>query len=310
MTSSRVFLLAAAATIVGACGNYSNDDLLFMSAVPSRTQLAVVLPQTSNPNAADLAQDTEGAIGGVNTMLDNVLGLIDTVRSYEPTSRSSNSRTWGPFDDGNHPGWRWQLVVTLEPDGTTFEYWLETEDVTAASPVWLQFFTGTFDASGGIKQGNGSVTVDFASLKSAGFPLDAKAAALDTLSIAYQNHDTPGSPVSVTLMITQPPDPMTGVTAATFTYEILTDGSGEIAFTLVGNIIPVPPSTRLAINAQWLPSGAGKATEAIVSGDGAGTVPPRIQCWDASFDQTYNSEPWMASSNFGDPSNCPTTPTF
>lgn len=310
MTFSRVLLFAAAAAVVGACGNYSNDDLLFMSAVPSSTQLAVVLPQTSNPNAAELAQDTEGAIGGVNTMLDNVLGLIDTVRSYEPTTRSSNSRIWGPFDDKNHPGWRWQLVVTLEPDGTTFDYWLETEDTTAATPIWLQFFTGTFDAAGGIKQGNGSVTVDFAALKNAGFPLDMKAAALDTLSIVYQNHDTAGSPVGVTLMITQPPDPMTGLTGATFMYEILTDGSGRIAFTLVGNIIPGPAIDTVAIDAQWIPSGAGEATEAIVAGDGAGVVQPRTQCWDASFNETYNSEPWLASSDFGDPSACPTLPTF
>ena len=309
MTSSRVLLLAAAAAVVGACGNYSNDDLLFMSAVPSRTELAVVLPQTSNPNAADLAQQTEGAIGGVNTMLDNVLGLIDTVRSYEPTSRSSSSRTWGPFDDDKNPGWRWQLVVTLEPDGTTFDYWLETEDVTAATPVWLQFFTGTFDASGGIEQGNGAVTVDFAALENAGFPLDVKAAALDTVSIAYQNHETPGSPVSVTLTITQPPD-TNGVTAATFMYEILTDGSGEISFTLVGNIIPGPAIDTVVINAQWIPTGAGQATEAIVAGDGAGLVTPRIQCWDASFNQTYNTEPWMPSSNFGDPSACQALPTF
>jgi hypothetical protein len=301
-----IFFAVPGLALVG-CGNYSNEDLLFMSAVPSSQQLAVALPASTNANQAELAQDTHNGINTVNTLLDDVLGLVDAVRSYEPTTRTSDSRTWGPFADTNHAGWQWRLVVTLESDGTTFDYHLDTENTTAASPAWISFFLGTFDAAGGIRQGNGSVTVDFAALKSAGFPLDYKPAALDTLSIDYQKYDTPGSPVSVTFMITQPAD-ANGVTSVTFTYLILTDGSGEMAFTLVGNVIPGPALDTVTINAQWLPAGEGKATEAIVSGDGAGLT--RVQCWDASFNATYNDEPWMTSSNLGDPSQCPTPPTF
>lgn len=308
MTSSRLLFVAVAGLALAACGNYSNEDLLFMSAVPSSQQLAVALPAASTANQAELAQDTHNGIDTVNKLLDQVLGLVDAVRAYEPTSRTSDTRTWGPFADQNNAGWQWRLVVTLESDGTTFDYHLDTENTTAAATAWISFFIGTFDASGGIKQGNGSVMVDFAALKSAHFPLDDKAAALNTLSIDYQKYDTPGSPVSVTFMITQPADPMTGVTSLTFTYEILMDGSGEIAFTLVGNVIPGPALDTVTINAQWLPSGEGKATEAIVSGDGAGLA--RVQCWDASFTQTYNLEPWMASSDFGDAANCPALPSF
>ena len=100
------------------CGNYSNEDLLYMSAVPSSSQLAVVLPAApTTVTQAELAQDTHNGISNVNTLLDNVLGLIDTIRSYEPTSRTSDSRTWGPFADSNHPGWQWELVVDSQADG-------------------------------------------------------------------------------------------------------------------------------------------------------------------------------------------------
>ena len=100
------------AAVFASCGNYSNEDLLYMSAVPSRSQLAVVLPAAATTvTQAELAQDTHNGISNVNALLDEVLGLVDTIRSYEPTSRSSDSRTWGPFDDSNHSGWRWELVV-------------------------------------------------------------------------------------------------------------------------------------------------------------------------------------------------------
>ncbi|HVV52936.1 MAG TPA: hypothetical protein VHO06_24960 [Polyangia bacterium] len=310
MTSSRSLLVAAAACALAACGNYSNEDLLFMSAVPSSQQLALVLPASTNPNQAELAADTHNGIATVNGLLDDVLGLVDAVRSYEPTSRTPDSRTWGPFADSHNAGWQWRLVVTLEADGTTFDYHLDTEDTAAAAPAWIAFFTGTFDAAGGVKQGSGSVTVDFASLGDAGFPLDANTDELQTLTITYQNYQTPGSPVSVTLMIQRKtPDPTTGLTAVTFSYQILSDGSGQIAYTLVGDFVPGPAGAEtVTIDAAWIPSGAGKATEAIVSGDGMGLT--RTQCWDASFEQTYNNVPWMAASDMGDPASCPTLPTF
>jgi len=291
------------------CGDYSNEDLLYMSAVPSSSQLAVVLPAATTAMQAELAQNTHNGISDVNALLDDVLGLVDAIRSYEPTSRTSDSRTWGPFADSKHPGWQWELVVNRAADGTTFNYELDVQNTRAATPTWVKFVTGTFDLAGGIKQGNGTVKADFAALATAAFPLDDSARPLKTLSISYQNFQTPGSPVVVTLLIERTaPDPTNGVTSATFTYAILADGSGEIAFTLVGNVIPGVATETLALNAQWLPTGAGKATLAVVSGDGAGLT--QSECWDATFAVTYNDKPWSTAEDFGDASMCPALPVF
>ena len=117
---------------MAACGDYSNEDLLYMSAVPSSTQLAVVLPPAMvTVTQAELAQDTHTGISNVNSMLDEVLGLVDAIRSYEPTSRTSSSRTWGPFADSNNKGWQWRLVVT-RMDATTFMYELDVEKLEKA----------------------------------------------------------------------------------------------------------------------------------------------------------------------------------
>ena len=295
--------------MMAACGDYSNEDLLYMSAVPSSSQLAVVLPAAMvTVTQAELAQDTHNGISSVNTMLDEVLGLVDAIRSYEPTGRTSNSRTWGPFADSNNRGWQWRLVVT-RTDATTFTYELDAENTTATTPTWVPFLDGSFDLAGGVKRGNGSVTADFGALAAANFPLDSNTSQLATLTIKYQNYQTAGSPVSVTLTIMRAaPDPVTGVTSAKFTYEILADGSGEIAFTLVGNVIPGPAIETLDLNAQWLSTGAGKATLMVAAGDGAGMT--QTECWDATFEATYNDKPWSVTEDAGDPSLCPLLPTF
>ena len=82
---------------------------------------------------AELAQDTHNGISNVNTLLDDVLGLVDAIRSYEPTSRTSDSRTWGPFADSKQPGWQWELVVNRQPDGTMFNYDLYVQNTKAAT---------------------------------------------------------------------------------------------------------------------------------------------------------------------------------
>jgi hypothetical protein len=310
MTFRRLFLVAGLTATIAACGDYSNEDLLYMSAVPSSTQLAVVLPAAATTvMQAELAEDTHTGIGNVNALLDDVLGLVDAIRSYEPTSRTSNSRTWGPFPDSNHPGWQWELVVNREADGTTFDYQLDVENTKAATPTWIEFVTGTFDLAGGVKQGNGMVAADFLSLTNAGFVFDATANQLKTLTITYQNYQTSGAPVSVMLDLERTtPDPNTGLTSVTFKYEILADGSGEIAFTLVGNVIPGPAIETLALNAQWGSTGAGKATLAVQSGDGAGMT--QTECWDATFEASYNDKPWSATEDLGIPSLCPSLPSF
>ena len=274
-----------------------------MRAVPSSSQLALVLPAAATTvMQAELAQDTHNGIRDVNTLLDDVLGLVDAIRSYEPTSRTSDSRTLGPFADSNHPGWQWRLVVNRESDGTTFNYDLDVENTKATAPSWGPFVSGMFDLAGGVKQGNGRVTADFAALKTAAFPLDADTMPLNTLTIRYQNFQTPGSPVSVALQLDRTPD-ANGVTSASFMYKILTDGSGEITFTLVGNVVPGPAIETLTLSSGWLPTGIGMATLVVASGDGAGMT--QTECWDATFAVTYNDKPWSTAEDVPDASMCP-----
>jgi hypothetical protein len=309
MTSKPLLLAAIAASALAACGNYSNEDLLFMSAVPTSSQLAVVLP-AARPTVtqAELAQSTHGGIGTVNALLNGVLGIIDTVRSYEPTSRSANERVWGPAADTNKPGWQWELKIDRQLNGTTFDYHLLVAN-QATPDSWVEFISGTYDAAGGAKQGNGAFTAHFADVVAAHYPVDGDAAQYNLLSLTYQNYDTEGSPVSALLTVTRAYPDKNGITNASFGYEILTDGSGEITFQAAGNIVGGTTTETVTIHAQWLASGAGMATCTITAGADLGAT--QTECWDSTFEATYNDKPWSPTEDVNPgqmAAFCPTLP--
>ena len=86
MTSRRIFstlLLStlAAATTVGGCGNYSNEDLEFMNAVPAAEDISAKIPRAAlTVNEAELSRDTHAVIKAFNGALD-FLDAADTIRT-------------------------------------------------------------------------------------------------------------------------------------------------------------------------------------------------------------------------------------
>jgi hypothetical protein len=293
-----------------ACGNYSNDDLEYMNAVPAGTELVATLPAYSTAlplsREAELAQTTHSVTNQFNQMLDNALGGVDSIRSYAPTSRAATSRTWGPFPSDQQPGWDWKLTVSHDdPQSTVFGYELDVENTGAPAAGWLTFLTGSFDATEGVRKGIGTLTMDAGTLASAGFPFDQGTAPFTTLTVAYQ---TLGYPITVTMTILRTPDATNQASSVVYTYAAQADGSGQMSFTLIGNFITGPAIETVAVTAAWLPTGGGEATEKVEQGDGAGLV--QTECWDASFAVTYNDKPWLPSEDFGDPAACPSLPSF
>jgi hypothetical protein len=311
MTSRCLLLVAVLAPALAACGNYSNEDLLFMSAVPSSTQLAVVLPAPMPAvTEAELSQSTHGGIATVNKLLDGVLGIVDTIRSYEPTSRSADERVWGPASDSSKPGWQWKFVIDRKVIGTTFIWELDVAN-EATPDGWVPFLKGTYDAAGGAKQGSGNFTAFFANVVAAKYPVDGDAAQYNTLSLTYQNYDTEGSPVSALLTVMRAGPDSNGITMASFSYEILTDGSGEITFQAAGNIVGGTTTETVTIHAQWLASREGMATCTITAGTDLGAT--QTECWDSTFEATYNDKPWSTAEdvNAGQMAAfCPVLPTL
>src|SRR5580704_14478579 len=287
------------------CGNYSNDDLEYKNAVPAGNQLVATLPAYSAAlpvaSEAELAQTTHSVTTQFNQMIDNTLGGVDTIRSYEPSSRTPTSRTWGPFASTNQVGWDWRLTVSHDdPQSTVFSYELDVENTADLAQGWLTFVTGSFDASEGVRKGTGSMTVTTDALTKAGFPFDQGTAPFDMLTV---NYSTLSYPITVDMTIDRTADATNPVTSVVYSYLGQADASGQMSFTLTGNLVPGPAIETVAVVSAWLPTGAGEATETVEQGDGAGLV--QTECWDASFAATYNSKPWMTSENVGQASACP-----
>ena len=306
--------LVVAASTLAACGNYSNEDLLFMSAVPTSTQLAVVLP-AAPPTAvqAELAQDVHAVIATINGGLDLTLGIVDLIRSYEPTTREANERIWGPIPDTKQPGWQWELIVSrASEDATNYGYELDLARTAAPDQV-VKFLTGSFDVAGGARKGSGNFTAHFLDVATAGYPGDISMTPYNTITIAYQNYQTAGSPVSATYTILRTTPDANGITMATLSYEILTDGSGQISFQEVGNILGGTTPATVTIHGQWLASGVGMATCTVTAGAAAEIGATQTECWDSTFEPTYNDKPWSTTEdvNVGQMAAfCPVLPTL
>jgi hypothetical protein len=297
MTCKRALLMTALLAL-GACGNYSNEDLEFMNAVPAQDDLVAYLrpaPLTTT-NEAELSAQTHKAVRDFNGLIDNVLAYVEAVRSYEPTSRARNSRTWGPAATED-AGWRWRFVMTRDDD-TRFDYRMELQPNGAGDDAWIAFITGYFDASVGVRRGNGQFLVDFTTLRAAGYPFANDDSNLAFVQVAYS---TAAFPTSVAMMFG-------GVDGTTveLAYGAQADGSGALAFTMTGNLIELTPAIEtLDVTARWLPSGAGRADQVVRSGDGAGLH--RVECWNDAFVEVYSDKPWLAPDRrtSGDPSLCP-----
>src|SRR4051794_1016053 len=106
--------------LLAACGgNFSNEDLEYLNALPTREALASKLPGTGTSSGSGLAQrrdrlsvgdpsqlylDTQKASTDFNNGLDGLLSLLENIRTVPPTTRELDRRIWGPFPDNNNPG--------------------------------------------------------------------------------------------------------------------------------------------------------------------------------------------------------------
>jgi hypothetical protein len=132
---------------------------------------------------------------------------------------------------------------------------------------------------------------------------------LDHLEIDY---DTLGDPITITMNVANLPDPTTPDPAGkvVYTYQGNAEGQGEMTFDLFANSVPGPAIEDMRVVSQWLSTGAGRATLTVVAGDGMGSQ--QIECWDRSFQATFNGKPWSTMEDVpGDPAAlCPTIPAL
>jgi hypothetical protein len=312
--------LSFAVSLAG-CGNYSNEDLEFMNALPTSGDLTVDIPARSSAvtilEEAELARETHKTTRELNNLTALLVGLVDAIRSSPPTSRTARSRIWGPFGPGSNdknPSWLRRMMVSRDDvDPAKLRFEIAVHEAGASDLAWPALIAGWFDPGRKARQGLGHLEVVTAAVRAAGLDL-SDWGALDHLEIDYDTpfQATAADPIAVHMKVTNlptaPADPSTASTAE-YTYLATAEGQGQMTFDMYANVVMVTAQfEHVSITSQWLASGEGVAQRSIVSGDGAGLT--QKECWDGLFKPTFGSKPWGLQSErlVGDEALCPDIP--
>jgi hypothetical protein len=304
---AAAFVIAVA--LVGACGNYSNEDLEFMNAVPAREDLSANMPRSNllPANEAELSRDTHDVIRSFNGALD-FLDAADAIRMFQPTTRVPNGRIWGPFDMRDHEGWQWRFRMSRDPAALEemFKYWFEIEPTGAGEDGWLPFIDGWFiPTGGGARRGMGYFHIGTDKLRMGNYPLapDADGNIFQDLKVMYSTAAFPIS-VHMTLVINPKNNPTSTLTIL-YHYEQQENGQAAMEFSGTDS----SSGASLQITSHWLASGRGRA-EALGQ-NGMGAMATWSECWDDSFRSVYDDNPFATPPVLtGDPALCPDISTL
>ncbi len=307
----------AVVVAASACGTWSNRDLEFANALPTASDLKSKLPVSSGTTSpltggimrhhdglnvgdpSDAYADAKSASTSFNGIIDFLLGTVDSVRSVPPTSRTTDSRTWGPFTDSNDPNARFQVVITAQEATATFAWSLQ---VSVGSGAFFDVVTGSFAATtGSVKKGQGSMVVHVKDFRDV-LKVDDTFKQLDQIDVRYANDM---SPTTVNMTFTFKAGASSGLSSIGYDYLENADHSGTMHFQLTSTD---PDITVRDVRGGWLASGVGRAVNHVLQGTYAGAM--ITECWDQAFAVTYYSESWAGGVTNGQPTACATIDGF
>ena len=310
---NKIALVTFVSVVAVSCGTWSNEDLQYLSALPTKDQLTTKLPTATAGGLSgegtrrdalglgepsQLYKDTKGASNDFNGIVDGFISVIDFVRSFPPSTRTDNSRIWGPYEDKqNQPGFELQVVITrVDPKNFAIQIQYRKTGTEAFTDV----ITGGFTASSTAKKGQGALTWDLKGARALGLKGDETAKTLEKLELGYI---TDMFPIQVNMVFTLIPGQ--AVSKLDYGYLELANKSGRIGFrTLQAD----PNVTQLDTVSQWLASGAGNGVYTVVEGNYKGAT--HVECWDAAFKTVFVNETWPGGAKLGDPKDCVTVDGF
>jgi hypothetical protein len=304
---TRIPAIALALAAAG-CGNYSTEDLRFLSALPQREDLAVEVPRpppgalsACPPSNASVWLGAKPVSDDLNGGIDLLLALVDKIRSISPTSRRDDARFWGPFDAEDHPGREIQVVMMRSypaalNGGARYSYAFLARWKGAAN--WTPLVGGEFDG-GSASRGRGGIALDLDAMRALGM---AGATAAGVMRIGY---DRASDPATIQLVLTSD-----AFGAVQFAYQWAGYAAGGGVFDFA---FRDENGTLLFVSTGFDAEGAGRADTGFQT---AGGVQGWFrQCWGADACLVYVLDPWNISCpaaeqpcDYGVATACPAVP--
>ncbi len=290
----------------GCGGSWSNKDLEFVNALPLREDLQAQLPQAAAGGltgvgtrrdglglgeASQSYKDTQGASKSFNSILDKLLTVIEQVRSFPPTSRTIDTRTWGPWTDSN-PSFEVQVVIKRE-DASHFVYAVQQRP---KGGDFVSLVTGRFIPTANLHKGQGALSINIKEGRAASLPIGKDFAALDQIVIQYQ---TETFPTAVQMLFTATPGQASMVSSVGYSYQATEAKAGQIFFAVTGTN---PDILQYVTTSRWQAGGAGGSATSVTEGNYKGAT--QVECWDNAFLTTYAKQSWPGGIELGNPASC------
>jgi len=289
-----------------ACGDWSNEDLEYLYALPQKDLLKSDLGDgmsgqglRRDPLLGDTPKfypEAKAYSTVFNTFVDGVLAGLDMLRTIHPTKREPTKRIWGPWPDDKHPGF--DIKVEIEKTGDKRYQWrIQARKRGAAE--FVTFGGGRFVASESLRKGRGDFFFDAVASNALYGTSKAKPEDPDRVDFGYS---TDADPVIVQLEMKVPS------LAVPVRYDLNrhADGAGIFAFTVEG--LPDPNATKVMAFAGWSPTGAGRISYTVLAGNYAGAV--AMQCLDTSEKVVFETANWPGAVPAGRMEDCVAVPEF
>ncbi len=323
---------------IAACGNFSNEDLIFLAALPDRDSVALKVPgadygqssSSSNSLTQGLSACTEddlhcmaGRVStGINAGVFALLDLVDAIATeQQPTHRSPGLRLWGPvYIAAENLSVRFEIRRTIAGSSDVFEYCLHAlrapADMDLAADLscdtelddsgLVRVLHGTFSpagSDGGARDGSGSLVFDLNLARDAGVGQVTDQGRLEVL------YDHSAGQQRIELAIREVVDIQTLLpSSADYVYRREVDGSGAFTFTVNADFVAgsvFSSLEQLQIDAQWDPCEAGRADARISGGDlGSSTEITASQCWDCQAETVFYEDSAAEHPTLGEANAC------
>jgi hypothetical protein len=276
-------LACSALLFACACGSLSNEDVAFLEALPQKGALHVSVPAASTGQnlcaiaSADVWIGARSTGDSINQGVDNILTLVDAIRAVTPTTRDTDTRTWGPFSDQRRAGIITQVSMFREIDANGVPWrWIYVIAQRRPPADFLPILEGEFFGAQA-RNGIGRMTIHFENSWTLGTnnPKDPQAPA----RIFY---DLSGDPRTISFDLTAGVG--LGLERFDYGWAGYADGHGRFDYAF-----PAGNGCTLAVTAFFTASGAGR--DVYRAHCGLLTFGDVTQCWDAGACLTYVNDP-------------------
>ncbi len=268
---------AVVALALGAgCGSWSNEDILFVAALPTREALQLQLPVSAGqalcapPGPSQVWSWAKPVGDGLNAAVDGMLALVDLVKRTPPTTREPDARVWGPWDDQKHPGMEVRVTMRRSRDAAGVPSYTYLFEERPRGGAFQDVLDGSFRGESA-QAGKGQFVLHFATARSLGISDHPESDPYGDLAVQY---DRTGDPRTIGLDV--PPGPQSG-NLADFNYGFAgyQSGNGEFDYVFVNQ-----QAQRYEVTARFDAAGAGLAQVTVV-------LSPTQQysydqCWDTA----------------------------